>query len=72
MGRYFMANVIFLWSDGLLLIQITSKDSESLFMIIIIYFYYNYYYTYYYYTVLEDLIIVKRICYNPVSSHSLL
>ena len=29
------------------------------------------YYTYTY-TVLEDVIIVKRICYNPVSSHSLL
>ena len=37
-------------------------------MIIIIYFYYNYYYTY---TVLKDLIIVKRICYNPICSHSL-
>ena len=67
-----MANVLFLWSDGLLRIKITSKDSGSLLMIIIIYFYYNYYYTYYYYTVLEDLIIVKRICYNHISSHSLL
>ena len=54
-----MANVILLWSDSLLRIKITSKDSLRFFLIIIIYFYYNYYYTY---TVLEDLIIVKRIC----------
>ena len=59
MGRYFMANVILLWSDSPLRIKITSKDSLRFFLIIIIYFYYNYYYTY---TVLEDLIIVKRIC----------
>ena len=78
MGRYFMATVILLWPDGLLRIKITSKDSGRFFLIIINNFYYNYYYTYNYYnyyytyTVLEDVIIVKRICYNHISSHSLL
>ena len=66
-----MANVILLWSDSLLRIKITSEDSGRFFMIIIIYFYYNYYNYYYTYTVLEDVIIVKRIRYNPISSHSL-